>query len=107
MADLLPLGNDLSTPLVEALRLFLRYRFMSRVFRSPRRPAAGTGSAPGTLPGLERAQHAELVAVRVGQDHPADLGALPHVGAPRAESLKPRHFGGLVGRPQVEVQPVL
>src|SRR4051812_48805083 len=57
--------------------------------------------------GRARSQDAELVALRIGHDHPGDLITLTDVGTAGAERLEPRHLGGLVVRPEVEVQPVL
>jgi hypothetical protein len=64
-------------------------------------------SAAGQFIGGERAQHVELVALRIGHDHPADLalGLLADAGPTGAERLKPGDLGGLILRPQIQVQP--
>lgn len=54
----------------------------------------------------QRAQDAELVALRVGHDHPSDVG-LPDVDATRAETLQSFDLGALVVRAKVEVDSVL
>jgi Virulence activator alpha C-term len=63
-------------------------------------------SALGQLSGRERPQHIELVAIRVGHDHPADL-ALADAHPAGAERFQPGDLGGLIARPQVQMQPVL
>src|SRR2546430_16805179 len=58
---------------------------------------------------LSRGQHAELMAVGIGQDHPADL-ALADVDTRRAEGEETVDLGPLItveGWRDVEVQPVL
>src|SRR3954470_9518646 len=66
----------------------------------------GRSTSARELLGREGAKHAELVAVRVGHDDPGLL-TLADVDPAPAERLEPGHLGRLVGRPQVEVQPVL
>jgi len=60
---------------------------------------------------LARGEHAELVALGVGHDHPADrAGILADIDPPGAKRLQAPDFGGLVPvwrRGQVDVQPVL
>src|SRR6266702_1997725 len=71
---------------------------------------AGTepgGSRGGELLRRQRLEHAELVARRIGHHHPAHVRLLADVDPPGAEVPQPRHLGGLVLRPQVQVQPVL
>src|SRR5690625_1693205 len=54
-------------------------------------------------------QQAELVALRIGEDHPADLGTLAHVHPARPEIQEPLQLvlgAGPIG-PQVEVQAIL
>src|SRR5699024_10356652 len=80
---------------------------------SPPTPPAtsGTGRAEsGAADVLDSpGEQAELVALRVAEDHPADVRPLSHVGAPGAEREQPVEL--LLGRhtvgAQVEVEPVL
>ena len=60
---------------------------------TPRRAAAAAGRTAPCRP--------------VGQHDVVRVGALPDVGPHRPQRLEPGDLGGLVGRPQVEVQPVL
>src|SRR5215472_6989096 len=72
-------------------------------------PLAGAGrssSALGPLSERERPQHVELVAVRVGHDHPADL-ALADADPASAERFQPGGLSALIAGPQIQVQPVL
>jgi len=64
--------------------------------------------APGYL--LHRAaKQAELVSVRVGQDHPGDIRSLTDVDPPGAQALEPAQLGIEAGAisSQVQVQAVL
>src|SRR4051812_42496545 len=54
-----------------------------------------------------RAEHAELVALGVGEDDPGRRAVLTDVGAGGAERHQPIDLGILVVGAEVEVQPVL
>src|ERR1700730_2353704 len=54
-----------------------------------------------------RPEQAELVPIWVGEHDPSDLGALADVGATCAQGLQAGNLGGLVLRPQVELQAAL
>ncbi len=77
------------------------------------RPPLRCGLKRGQILGLDvldrAAEHAELVALRVGQHHPADVRALTDIRPGRAERLQPSHLGRLVAviGAQVQVEPVL
>src|SRR3954470_11903880 len=43
-----------------------------------------------------RAEHAELVALGIGEHHPRDVGPLAHVGRRRTEVAQPGDLGPLV-----------
>ncbi len=59
------------------------------------------------LPLGERAQHAELIALWVGHDHPCDVD-LTDVEASRPKTLQPSNFCLLIAiRTKIEVNPVL
>ena len=77
----------------------------------PTSPArCGTGPPAWTEPGsVPRAEHAELVALGIGHDHPADLlRVLADVDAAGAEHLQAAHLALLIRvRRQIDVQPVL
>ena len=79
---------------------------MPRIGCGPARWICGRCSVSGQLGGRERPQHVELVAVRVGHDHPADL-ALADADPAGAQRFQPGDLGGLIARPQVQVQAVL
>jgi hypothetical protein len=54
-------------------------------------------------------EQAELVSLRIGEDHPGGVGSLPHVHLPRAQGQEPVELlarGRAVGA-EVEVQSVL
>jgi hypothetical protein len=63
-------------------------------------------SAAGQLIGGQGSQHVELVAIRIGHDHPADR-TLADIDPAGAEGLQPGDFGGLVTGPKIQMQPVL
>ena len=63
-------------------------------------------SAAGPLIRSKRPQDIELVAIRIGHDHPADL-PLADVDPAGTQGLQPGDLGGLVTGPQIQVQPVL
>jgi hypothetical protein len=54
----------------------------------------------------QRPQHIELVTIRVGHDHPADL-ALTDGDALGAQCLQPGDLGYLISGPKIQMQPVL
>ena len=69
----------------------------------------GPGSSPGPFPCLLRrsgTEDAELVALGIGHDHPADL-ALTDVGPARSERDEALDLGVLVVGAQVEVDAIL
>jgi hypothetical protein len=58
-------------------------------------------------PVLQRAEHAELVVLRVGQHDPRHVGGLSDRRPRRAESDQALDLGVLVLEAQVEMEPVL
>ena len=54
-----------------------------------------------------RAQHAELVALGIGQHDPADVGTLADVNAPRAEPDDALNLRIAIVRVEVNMQPIL
>lgn len=71
-----------------------------------RAPAWTLLQGPGQFGGCERPEHVELVSVRVGHDHPADV-ALADAHLAGAECFQPGDLGGLIAGPQIQMQPVL
>src|ERR1700761_1626886 len=68
---------------------------------APERVVPGRQFTRGQWP-----QYVKLIPVRVSHDHPADV-ALPNADLPRPERFQRADPGGLISRPEVEVQPVL
>src|SRR2546429_2545676 len=75
--------------------------------------SAQEGTSPQFIRGNYRrlrlfgGQYAELVALGIGQDHPAHVVALTDVDMPGTHVDQPLHLGLPVVRPEVDVQPVL
>src|SRR5579859_4404369 len=92
-----------SLPVQRTWRWFCHGRFFSsgaHVIGTPRRGKKGELRLQGP-------EHAELIAVRIGQNHPRYVGCLAHRRWLRTQTDETLNLGILVIRPQVEVKAVL